>query len=103
MRTLRNLSSILLLALLLWPSIVKLVHHPENLIFNNQSGIRLDAFHEKCIVCEFEFSVFTSSPGIVELLKIEHQDCYRLTYQSESFSCDSQFFFSLRAPPFYLV
>ena len=103
MRILRNLTSILLLMALMWPSVVKLNHHHDHLICKNQREVHFDSLHEKCTACEFEFSVFTSDPECVELSKPEHQDSYRDTYRRNSFSCDSQFFFSLRAPPFHLV
>lgn len=100
MGILRNLTSLLLLMALMGPSVVKLNHHHDHLICKDQHEVYFDSFHEKCIVCEFEFSVFTANPDCVKLLKYEHQDSYRDTYLRNSFSFDSQVFFSLRAPPF---
>lgn len=48
-----------MLAVFLWPSVVKLEHHHDHCEEHSCCGASVEKEHEKCEICTFEFSVFT--------------------------------------------
>jgi hypothetical protein len=98
-RKFKNITSLLLLVVFLFPSYVKLEHHHEHFICNAKNQQHFHEFHQKCSICSFEFSVFASDSENVSIAKENPKDAYCNNYSSQPYSNLSQFSFSLRAPP----
>lgn len=84
----------------LFPSLVKLEHHHEHFQCKAKNEKHFHVFHDKCGICNFEFSVFLSSVEKIDLKKENPLDSYCNNYSSRYYSNPSQFSFSLRAPPY---
>lgn len=98
-RKLKNIASLLILLVFLLPTIVKQTHSHEVFICNAKHEKHLHVAHEKCTVCNFEFSVFSSNKEYFDIKKEEHTDNYAVSYQSIYQSSNSSYSFLLRAPP----
>lgn len=98
-RKFKNITSLLLLLVFLLPSIVKVEHHHEQVECKAKNEKHFHVLHEKCVICNFEFSVFLSSSENVESQKGNPLDNYSNNYNSQYHSNLSQFSFSLRGPP----
>lgn len=98
-RKYKNIASLLLLLVFLLPSIVKIGHHHEHFECNAKNEKHYHVFHEKCAICNFEFSVFLSSVKNIQLQKENPFDAYCNNYDSRFNSNLSRFSFLLRAPP----
>jgi hypothetical protein len=89
------------------PSIVKLEHHlhhhHEKFECKAKHEKHYHIFHEKCSICTFTFSVFSSSCIKVALTKKygAAKDCNE--YISANFSPQIEYSFLLRAPPYELI
>jgi len=81
------------------PSGIKLTHHHENHACNAKSEKHLHQAHEKCAVCDFEFSIFTSDIDSKVFQTNQPVDNYSDIYHSADFSSYCGYFFLLRAPP----
>ena len=81
------------------PSIVKLEHHHDHFICKANNEKHYHVFHEKCNICNFEFSVFSSDFKNADLQNEKPLDNYCNNYCSAYYSNHSQFSFLLRAPP----
>jgi hypothetical protein len=95
----RNIASILLLLIFLFPSVIKLEHHHESFSCRAKSEKHLHESHEKCSICSLEFSVFSSGSHQTRIEKENPKDNYSNHYRSQSYHNPSQYSFSLRAPP----
>ena len=95
----KKVASLLLLLIFLLPSIVKLEHHHEHFECKVKNEKHYHSLHERCVICNFEFSVFLSEHENIDLLSANHSDNYYNSYISQYFSNLSQFSFSLRGPP----
>lgn len=98
-----NIASLLLLVVFLLPSIVKLEHHHENFVCKAKSEKHFHNFHEKCIVCDFEFSIFSSD---TENFTFQEEKLFGEIdnyYISVNHSLFSKYSFLLRAPPYKQV
>jgi hypothetical protein len=98
-RRFENITSLLLLLVFLLPSIVKLEHHHEHFEYKAQNEKQLNSFHERCVICSFDFSVFLSGAENIELQREFPIDKYSNNYNSRYYSDLNQYSFSLRAPP----
>jgi hypothetical protein len=98
-RKLKNIASLLLLAIFLFPSFIKLEHHHEHFSCNAKNEKHFHEFHHNCSICSFEFSVFSSDSEIISIACDNLCDTYSNNYSSQLYSNLSQFSFSLRAPP----
>jgi hypothetical protein len=92
---------VLLLALF-WPTVLKIEHHHEQFCSKAKNECHFHGFQEKCDICSFEFSVFSSSTEHFDLKADQPFDGYSDAYQKEFFPNNSNFYFSLRAPPEFL-
>jgi len=95
----RNSIAILMVGLLLLPSIVKLEHHHDHFVCHAKNEKHFQEHHEKCQICNFEFSVFSVSKieffhTTDELIGIYIAPCYKFFYSDWS-----KYSFLLRAPP----
>lgn len=95
----KNIISLLLLLVFLLPTIVKLEHHHQHYFCQPQNEKQFRVFQDKCVICNFEFSVFISATENIELQNDIPIDSYRNHYKSLSISNLSQYSFALRAPP----
>lgn len=95
----KNIASLLLLLVFLLPSLVKLEHHHKRFECKSKSGMHYHAFQEKCAVCNFEFSVFSSDFENIVLQKKQPLANYCNHYKSVNYSTLSTYSFLLRAPP----
>jgi hypothetical protein len=98
-RKFNNIISLLLLLVFLLPSIVKVEHHHEQFECKAQNEKHFHILHERCVICNFEFSVFLSRSENVDYQKEDPLDNYSNNYNSQFYSNPSQFSFSLRGPP----
>jgi hypothetical protein len=99
-RKFKNITSLLLLLVFILPSIVKLEHHHEHFECKAKNEKHYHVFHEKCAVCNFEFSVFSSDFKNIVLPKEQPVAQYCNNYSSVNYSTLSKHSFLLRAPPY---
>jgi len=99
-RKFKNIVSLFLLLVFLLPSIVKLEHHHEHFECKEKNAKHFHEFHEKCAVCNFEFSVFSSEFVNIVLTKEKPLTNYCNNYKSVNYSTLTKYSFLLRAPPF---
>ena len=99
-RKFKNIASLLLLLVFLLPSIVKLEHHHEHFECKAKNEKHYHVLHEKCAVCNFEFSVFSSDFENIVLSKEQPLDKYCNNYKSVNYSTLPKYSFLLRAPPY---
>jgi hypothetical protein len=99
LRKYNNITSLLLLLVFLFPSIVRLDHHHEQFKCDAKNEKHYHISHEKCGICNFEFSVFSSVNIDNELQRQPPSDRYCNNYSSVYFSPHTQFSYLLRAPP----
>jgi hypothetical protein len=102
-RKLNNIFSVFFLLVFLLPSLVKLEHHHEDLKCKTINEKHIHVHHEKCGICNFEFSVFLSHFANIDFRKENHLEYFCNNYDSVHFSNPSKFSFSLRAPPVILI
>jgi hypothetical protein len=95
----KNIAALILLVVFLLPSIVKLEHHHKHFICNAKNEKHYHTYHERCEICNFEFSVFSSEIKNSDLQKEQILDNYCNNYCSEYYSNHHTFSFLLRAPP----
>jgi hypothetical protein len=98
-RRFKNITSLLLLLVFLLPSIVKVEHRHENFECKAKNDKHYHTLHERCVICNFEFSVFLSKSENIDLQKENPLDNYSNNYNSRYNSNFSLFSFSLRGPP----
>jgi len=98
-RKLKNITSLLLLLVLLLPSVVKLEHRHQNLVCNVKNEKNSQVINGKCGICDFEFYVFLSGFGNTDLTCEKPLNNYLDNYHCTYYSNLSQFSYLLRAPP----
>jgi len=98
-KKLKNTISLLFLLVFLLPTIVKIGHHHEHFICKAKNEKHFYEFHEKCSICNFEFTVFLSDIENIDLQKENPLDSYSNKYISLFNYNLSQYSFLLRAPP----
>lgn len=102
-RKLKKITYLLLLLVFLAPSIVKLEHYHQRFICGAKNNQHLHEHHDKCAVCNFEFSVFSSDEYHFEQPKEITNENYQNTYKSADYSNSLTLSFLLRAPPCKLI
>jgi hypothetical protein len=98
---LKNIISFLFLLIFLFPLVVKLEHHHEHISNKVKSENPTSVLNEKCLVCNFEFSVFSTDIENVDLLLEKPIANYCNNYCSIYFLNNSQSSALLRAPPVF--
>jgi len=83
----------------IFPSIVKIKHHHNHLLSSTKNEKQRPVFHEKCAICNFEFSVFLTGTKQIELCKENPPVHYCNNYHAIYYSNLPCFSFLLRAPP----
>ncbi len=89
----------MLLLVFLAPAIVKFEHHHKEFHCNAKNEKHFHDYHEKCDICQFDFSLFTSNESVQITNNQTYTDCYSNEYSSISLNRYSEFSFLLRAPP----
>lgn len=87
----------------LMPSVVKLEHHHDHGEPVANTEHPYCEYHENCVICNFEFSVFLSVDGEVFFEEENHPSYYLNDYSSVYFQNLSHFNFLLRAPPSFQI
>jgi hypothetical protein len=95
----KHTTALTLLLVFLMPSLLKLEHHHDHEICDESIGGNMAFFHEKCLTCSFEFSVFTELTEKFDFRKEDQSTPYCKNYKSVTFSNLTHFLFLLRAPP----
>ncbi|MFA6403790.1 MAG: hypothetical protein WCX31_19495 [Salinivirgaceae bacterium] len=99
MRKFNIIAPIVFLMVFLMPSVVKFEHHHESFICNAKHEKHYHVYHEKCEICNFEFSAFSSGFDTFDLPNHQPLDSYVNHYTSRYSSALSQHSFLLRGPP----
>jgi hypothetical protein len=102
-RKLNKISSLLLLAIFLLPTVVKLEHHHDHFHCNVKNEKHYHDYHDKCLICSFEFSIFISDINKIVSEEEIPVSNYKENYQSAYYSNLSKYSFSLRAPPYVQI
>lgn len=100
-RRFKNITSLILLLVFLFPTTVIFEHHHEQNSCNAKNEKHFHNLHEKCGICSFEFSIFLSDNKNIELKKEIPLDHYFNNYRSQYYSNHSAYSFLLRAPPVF--
>jgi len=95
----KNIVSLFFLIAFLLPSVVKLEHHHQHFECKAKVEKHFHELHEKCSICNFEFTVFLSGIENVDLQKENPIDRYANKYISLYNHNLSQYSILLRAPP----
>ncbi|HHV86128.1 MAG TPA: hypothetical protein GXX42_10025 [Petrimonas sp.] len=99
-RKFKNIVSLFLLFVFILPSIVKLEHHHEHFESKAKNEKHYHVFHEKCAVCDFEFSIFSSDPENIVLPKEQPVTNYFIVITGWLIILHSLNIRFLRAPPY---
>ena len=102
-RKFKHTVSLLLLLVFVLPSVVKPIHHHDHLLLKTKSGIHFSKIQNTCVICSFEFSLFSNDRKDIELRKVTPLLNFEIDYHSVYYPNQSQFSFSLRAPPSFLI
>jgi hypothetical protein len=98
-RKFKNITSLLLLFVFLLPSVVKLEHHHQHFLYKAENENFSHFLYQKCGICNFEFFVFLSDFGNIDLHDEKPLTNYCNNYYCSYYSNLSQFSYLLRAPP----
>ena len=94
--------SLFLLGVFLIPSIVNVFHHHENaFICSAKNEKNYHVYHEKCSICSFHFSIYTSEQNHFHSIVNIFYSKIIYKYFSANFIKSNDFSFLLRAPPVY--
>jgi hypothetical protein len=99
----KNIVSLFLLLVFVFPSIVQLEHHHEHFICKAKNEQHLHEYHEKCLVCNFEFSIFSADHENIVIKNEQPEDKYFNNYRLVHYTNYSKYSFTLRAPPVKLI
>ncbi len=83
----------------LLPSIVKLEHHHEHNDCSSTNGDHYQEFHDKCAVCDYDFSVIFMDFIDIEIPKAEQLSQYLIDDLPVNDSTPAQYLYLLRGPP----
>jgi len=97
----RSALSLWMAFILLLPAFIKAGHHHESFIYSQTDGKIIHETHEKCAVCNFEFSVFQARDSKVVFEKNEIAVYFICPAVHSHFSDLSRYSFLLRAPPVF--
>jgi hypothetical protein len=85
--------------MLLMPLVIKAEHHVEDNICREKKVLHFHTYHENCLVCSFNFSVF-STVSFDEKSPIQfHSESYLEDCHSLINTLPNHYSFLLRAPP----
>jgi hypothetical protein len=81
------------------PSVIKLGHHHEHFVYDSKSEKNSPVLYGVCGICNFEFFVFLSDLGDIDLQNETPLADYCNNYNCLYYSNPSQYSYLLRAPP----
>jgi hypothetical protein len=91
--------ALMLLMVFLAPTVIKLGHqHDHEVTHHTGKGNNFQDYHQKCPICNYEFSVFSTDVESIERLiqkALPPHEIYSIIYCYS----ESKFSFFLRAPP----
>ena len=96
---LKHIISLFLAFALLAPNVVILEHHHDHFVCHAKNEKHFHVHHEKCLVCSFEFSLYSLGNKVAAPSKIDHNSGYNNNYRQDYFFSNSKYSFLLRAPP----
>lgn len=95
----KNIVSLMLVLILIAPNIIKLEHHHDHFVCKAKHEKHFHLYHEKCLICSFEFSTYTYSGNNVASAKADYQVFCGNYFQQSDITEKSKYSFLLRAPP----
>ncbi len=95
----KNIIALSLMAIMLSPMVIKVVHHHGHQAFYATNEKQIHPLHEKCAICNFEFSVFLPYKCPVFFEKPVIADHFTACQLEDIFIRFPHFSFLLRAPP----
>ena len=99
-RRLKNITSILFLLILFFPTAAKLGHHHHHSAIQDiHKGYASLSLKEICPICNFEFSSFVSDNAWQSTGKAEFGESLDQWHTTACFPARSEYSFLLRAPP----
>jgi len=99
----KNSTSFLLLLVFLLPSVVKFEHHHEHIECKAKNEKHYHVLHDKCVICDFEFSIFIADIWDIDFQKEKPLGYFSNHYDPAYFPNLSQYSFLLRAPPLFTM
>ena len=78
----KNIISLLLLLVFLLPNLVKLEHYHQHPFYQVKNEKLYHLFQDKCVICNFEFSIFLPTVENIDLQNENPIDRYRNNYNS---------------------
>ena len=102
-KKLKNSIAIMMVAILLLPSLIRLEHNHEHFSCNAKNEKHIHAFHKECSACSFTFSVFIADKQSIVSAKHEAIDGYFNCYTSCYISTLGNYSFYRRGPPVYTI
>ena len=100
MKSAKKTGYILLLMVFLTPMAVKSFHHHEHIKFTSGSQQPSTSYQEKCVICAFEFSLFSQQSDKIFGQPVSFTDHYCNNYIIGITLVSFVNLFRLRAPPF---
>jgi len=91
--------AIFMVVILLLPTAVKIEHHHDHFICHAHNEKHFHDHHEKCPVCNFEFSVFCAADPKIRPANAALNTVYIAPLYNFIFPDYSKYSFLLRAPP----
>jgi len=99
-RNFKNTFSLMMLMVFILPSIIKIEHHhEETFVCKAKHEKHFHHHHDKCAVCSFELSIFSTDFDIIPFSPEKPSDQYFNPYHSANHSRCADYSFLLRAPP----
>jgi hypothetical protein len=101
-KILQNILIFIVLGIFVFPITVKSIHyHGEVFICKAKTEKHFHKLHDKCSVCNYEFSLFSKNHNNRTFYKDQIIDGYINHYQSSYYFKSAYLAFLLRAPPFF--
>ncbi|MFA5418302.1 MAG: hypothetical protein WC341_07580 [Bacteroidales bacterium] len=98
-RKFKHIISVFLLVAFLLPSVIKIEHHHQFEYVSADSHQNIHEFHQNCLICQFEFSVFDTDIDYYKIPKDAPEDSYNNQYSFVCYTSLLTFSFLLRGPP----
>lgn len=98
-KKLKNIVSLVVLVLFLLPPLVQDAHSHEVFVCKAKHEKHFHNDHEKCIICNFEFSTYSFNTEHYKLNTESLPDTYNSLYLSVNHAIQPGYSFLLRGPP----
>jgi hypothetical protein len=95
----KHFVSILLVAILIMPTVIKLEHHHDHYCNHEEDKKSTTFFTEKCLICDFQFSTFTRGEYIPITISFNYTELHLIRYVTSYYLNNPKYSFLLRAPP----